>query len=292
MDVRGAETGFSSRLVQGFLGHARLLVPWMNRQSDPKAKKRPNAAVPPLYGLARILSKWGICSRTVAETWIRSGRVRVDGRVEPDPDRRHPLQGIRVEVDGRVVGPVARRVLMLNKPRGYLVTRQDTGDRKTVYDLVPPEPWLFPVGRLDQASSGLLLLANDPLWAGRILGPGGQVSKTYHVQVSPPLLPEARSALAAGPALDGRCCLPMDIRELRCGGRTQWLEFVLREGRNRQIRRLVALQQSEVLRLVRVAIGPLLLGGLRPGEWRWLADAEVQGLECSRHDLLSGEKVG
>ncbi len=260
---------------------------------DHKAKKRWNVASSPSYGLARILSKWGICSRTVAEAWIRAGRVCVNGRVESHPDRRHPLHGIRIEVDGRPVEPLARRVLMLNKPRGYLVTRLDSGDRKTVYDLIPPEPWLFPVGRLDQASSGLLLLANDPVWADRILVPGGHVPKTYHVQVSPPLLPEVVSALAAGPILDGHPCLPMDIRELRCGGRTQWLEFVLQEGRNRQIRRLVALQPSEVLRLVRVAIGPLPLGGLCPGEWRWLTEGEVRQLEGARpsHCRPTGRSV-
>ena len=191
-----------------------------------------------------------------------------------DPEARFALSGPKICVDGIEVTASARQVLLLHKPRGVLTTRQDEKGRATVYDLLPKSPWLAPVGRLDQASSGLLLFSNDPYWAQQLLDPDQHVAKTYHVQIRPPLSASAASQLAAGSVLDGEHCLPMQIRELRCGGKTQWLEFILQEGRNRQIRRLLAACDREVLRLIRVAVGNLPLGELRPGEWRWLRSNE------------------
>ncbi|MHB0871884.1 MAG: pseudouridine synthase [Acidithiobacillus ferrooxidans] len=230
----------------------------------------------PRFGLARILSKVGLCSRTVAVEWIRAGRVEVDGRRILDPEARFPLSGPGIRIDGLDITASTRQVLLLHKPRGVLTTRQDERGRATVYDLLPGSPWLAPVGRLDQASSGLLLFSNDPHWAQRLLDPDQHVAKTYHVQIRPPLSTDTVVQLAADSVLDGEPCLPMQIRELRCGGKTQWLEFILQEGRNRQIRRLLAACDREVLRLIRVAVGNLPLGELRAGEWRWLHSGEEE----------------
>ncbi|MBU2833094.1 pseudouridine synthase [Acidithiobacillus ferriphilus] len=241
----------------------------------------------PGFGLARILSKTGLCSRTVAAEWIRAGRVEVDGRRVHDPEARFALSGPKICVDGIEVTASTRRVLLLHKPRGVLSTRRDEKGRATVYDLLPKSPWLAPVGRLDQASSGLLLFSNDPHWAQQLLDPDQHVAKTYHVQIRPPLSASAAAQLATNPTLDGKPCLPLRIRELRCGGKTQWLEFILQEGRNRQIRRLLAASDTEVLRLLRVAVGNLPLGALRPGEWRWLRSDEEDLLRQApfAHDI-------
>ena len=245
----------------------------MKRPSNHSPKLGQNQSAPG-FGLARILSKTGVCSRTVAAEWIRAGRVEVDGRRVHNPEARFALSGPKICVDGIEVTASTRRVLLLHKPRGVLTTRRDEKGRATVYDLLPKSPWLAPVGRLDQASSGLLLFSNDPHWAQQLLDPDQHVAKTYHVQIRPPLSTGTIAQLAADSALDGEPCLPMQISELRCGGKTQWLEFILQEGRNRQIRRLLAACDREVLRLIRVAVGNLTLGELRAGEWRWLHSDE------------------
>ncbi len=244
-------------------------------KNNPKAPRRKETTR--LHALERILSKRGLASRSEAAEWIAAGRVRVDGEVIRDPERRFPLTGIRLHIDDQDQSSAPRCCLMLHKARGYVTTHRDERGRPTVYDLIPGEPWLIPVGRLDQASEGLLLFSNDTLWAQRLLDPASHVAKTYHVQIRPPLDAASLEVLAAGPLLDGRPCLPMGVRELRCGGKTQWLEMVLREGRNRQIRRLLAARGVTVLRLLRVAIGGLSLGDLRAGQWRWL-DAGEQAL--------------
>ncbi|WP_298171293.1 pseudouridine synthase [Acidithiobacillus sp.] len=258
----------------------------MKYSSNHSPKSGQNQSVPG-FGLARILSKAGLCSRTVAAEWIRAGRVEVDGCQVRDPGTRFALSGSKICVDGIEVTASTRQVLLLHKPRGVITTRQDEKGRATVYDLLPKSPWLAPVGRLDQASSGLLLFSNDPHWAQQLLDPNQHVAKTYHVQIRPPLSASTAAQLAASPVLNGEPCLPMQIRELRCGGKTQWLEFILQEGRHRQIRRLLADGDTEVLRLIRVAVGNLPLGALRPGEWRWLRSDEEDLLRQipSTHDM-------
>ena len=230
------------------------------------------------FGLARILSKRGLCSRTTAAEWVRAGRVSVAGEIITDPEQGFLLHQAAITVDGALVAAPERRVLLLHKPHGYLVTRSDTQGRRTIYELIPGDGWLAPVGRLDQASSGVLLLTNDPAWAQTLLDPESHLPKRYHVQIRPPLAAEQIATLAAGPQIEGVQYRPMDIREIRCGGKTQWLEFMLIEGRNRQIRRLLDNQGRIVLRLIRIAIGTLELGTLRPGEWRELSAQEICGL--------------
>ena len=241
----------------------------------------------PRHGLARVLSKRGLCSRTQAARWILEGRVRVDGRIVRDPEfpiRADGRQQIVVDEAGVEVAP-ERLYLILNKPRGLVTTARDERGRDTVYRCLDgasldgrPLPWVAPVGRLDKASEGLLLLCNDPAWAARITDPEHGPSKTYHVQVDTRPGPELLAALQAGTDCDGETLRARQARVLREGERNAWLEIVLDEGRNRQIRRLLAAFDIGVLRLVRVAIGPLPLGDLGKGQWRVLTDAEVRAL--------------
>jgi len=221
-----------------------------------------------------------VCSRSDAADWIRGGRVRVDGRIVRDPE--YPLHdGMRrVSVDGLDAPAPERRYLVLNKPRGLVTTTRDEQGRDTVYRCLEGSglPWLAPVGRLDKASEGLLLFSNDPQWAAAILDPATGPDKTYHVQID--RLPDAAllESLRTGTVDAGERLQARSVSLLRGGSRNAWLEVVLDEGRNRQIRRLLAAFDVGVLRLVRVAIGGLQLGTLAKGAWRELDAAERRSL--------------
>ena len=198
----------------------------------------------------------------------------MNGRVVRDPE--HPVREgqDRVTLDGAPLAPMPRRYLALNKPRGLVTTASDDRGRDTVYRCFDGAglPWLAPVGRLDRASEGLLLFGNDPEWAARITEPAHGLLKTYHVQVDTIPGDALIASLHEGENAAHR------VKLLRAGDKNAWLEIVLDEGRNRQIRRLLQAQGFEVLRLVRVAIGPLALGTLAKGAWRRLDDAEVAAL--------------
>lgn len=235
---------------------------------------------PARHGLARILSKQGVCSRTEAARWVRAGRVRVDGRPVHDPEFPISGDGQHISVDGHPLRAADRVYLVLNKPRGLVTTVRDEKGRETVYRCLedPRLPWLAPVGRLDKASEGLLLFSNDTAWAAAIADPLRGPHKTYHVQVSGQPGTDLLARLEAGVHDEGEHLSALEARILRTGARNAWLEIVLDEGRNRQIRRLLAAFDLPVLRLVRVAIGPLALGPLPKGAWRLLEPAEVQAL--------------
>jgi 23S rRNA pseudouridine2605 synthase len=234
----------------------------------------------PRHGVARVISKQGLGSRTQAAEWVREGRVRVNGRVVHDAEL--PVrQGLdRIDVDGQEAAPARRVVLMLNKPRGLVTTVKDEQDRATVYSCFEGAtlPWLAPIGRLDKASEGLLLFSNDPAWASRITDPDLGPSKTYHVQID--RVPDAAllAKLEQGAIVEGERLAVRSARILRAGGKNAWLTIMLDEGRNRQIRRLLEAFDVSVLRLVRVAIGSLLLGDLAKGRWRLLTPKEVDSL--------------
>jgi 23S rRNA pseudouridine2605 synthase len=235
----------------------------------------------PRHGLARVLSKAGLCSRTEAANWIRDGRVRVDGQVVRDPEypMRDGMRRVSVEGHGERPAP-APQYLMLNKPRGLVTTTRDEQGRDTVYRCFDGAGlgWIAPVGRLDKASEGLLLFANDPAWASRLTDPATGPRKTYHVQID--AVPDAPllAALVEGIASDGESLRAVSATLLRAGGKTAWLEIVLDEGRNRQIRRLLSAFDIAVLRLVRVAIGGLALGELGKGQWRELSVEDLDAL--------------
>ena len=232
----------------------------------------------PRHGLARVLSKRGLCSRTEAARWIEQGRVSVEGRIVRDPDTPVALSQQHIAVDGRPLAAVERCYVMLNKPRGLVTTVSDERGRDTVYRCLDGAglPWVAPVGRLDKASEGLLLLSNDPQWAAGITDPQSGPGKTYHVQVD--TIPDASllARLVNGIEVEGEWLRATSANLLRTGGKNSWLELVLYEGRNRQIRRLLAEFDIGVLRLVRVAIGALSLGTLPKGQWRALTADEVE----------------
>lgn len=234
-------------------------------------------------GLARALSKLGYCSRSSAALLIRNGEVRVDGRVVRDP-WSPVVAGIeRIEVSGERIEGARRVYFMLNKPRGIVTTAWDEKGRETVYSLLPEyRQWLAPVGRLDKASEGLLLLTNDTGWAARITAPESYIEKRYHVQINSvpgsDLLHRVVSGVRVG---DGEILKAQRATVLRTGEKNCWIEIVLNEGKNRHIRRMLANLEIEVLRLVRVAIGPLCLGNLPKGKVRELTIRELNRLNTA-----------
>jgi 23S rRNA pseudouridine2605 synthase len=232
-------------------------------------------------GLARALSKLGYCSRSGAFDLIRAGRVRLNGANRRDPEAPVCLKKDRIEVDGQPIGTTDRVYLMLNKPRGTVTTASDEQSRQTVYAFLDPHlPWVAPVGRLDKASEGLLLLTNDSEWAARVLAPASHLGKTYHVQISKVADSELLASLGRGVRTpEGDVLRARSVRILRGGERNTWLEIVLDEGRNRHIRRTLQPLGVEVLRLVRVAIGPLILGELPKGGVRPLTATEKRAID-------------
>jgi 23S rRNA pseudouridine2605 synthase len=234
-------------------------------------------------GLARALSKLGYCSRSQAFTLIRAGRVRLNGAVKRDPEAPVDLEGARIEVNGAPLAAAEKVYLVVNKPRGIVTTTSDEKGRATVYSLLPRDlPWVAPVGRLDKASEGLLLLTNDSEWAARISAPESHLEKTYHVQIARAVdssLDHLLHSLQRGVREQGELLRIKRGTLLRAGEKNCWLEIVLEEGRNRHIRRMLDALGIEVLRLVRVSIGPLALGDLPKGAARALTPAEKSALD-------------
>ena len=238
------------------------------------------APIPPRSGLARALSKLGFCSRTQAFSLIRSGRVQLNQRVVREPETPVRLDKDRIQVDGKDIDPAGKVYLMLNKPRGLVTTRSDEKGRKTIYSLLQGySDWLAPVGRLDMASEGLLLLTNDSAWGASISAPEGQITKIYHVQIDALAGQELVDRLCQGVRSDDGGFLRANrARILRLGKKNSWLEIVLDQGKNRHIRRMLSALGIEVLRLVRVAIGPVELGQLPKGNTRPLTNQEKEAL--------------
>jgi 23S rRNA pseudouridine2605 synthase len=237
-------------------------------------------------GLARALSKLGYCSRSQAFALIHAGKVAVNGKVERDAERPTNLDRDRIQVESAPVVQAELAYLAVNKPRGVVTTAADEKGRNTVYALLPSElPWVGPVGRLDKASEGLLLMTNDSEWAARITDPGSHLDKRYHVQIA--AVPSAKlvERLEQGVRSEGELLRAKTVSMLRAGEKHGWLEIVLDEGRNRQIRRILEGLDVEVLRLIRVAIGPLLVGELPKGSWRPLRAEEKSGMDVAlRHN--------
>jgi 23S rRNA pseudouridine2605 synthase len=215
--------------------------------------------------------------------------VRVNGALRRDPETPVSENRDSITVDGVAVEERRRAYLMLNKPRGVVTTASDEKGRETVYALLRDRaiPWVAPVGRLDKASEGLLLLTNDSEWGARIAAPETHLEKTYHVQIGRIVDAEFVRRLVRGVESDGEVLRAKRVRFLRGGEKNCWLEIVLEEGRNRQIRRMMEAMGVEVLRLLRVAIGPLQLGDLAKGEHRELTREEKLALDGAMTRKLS-----
>jgi 23S rRNA pseudouridine2605 synthase len=231
-------------------------------------------------GLARALSKLGYCSRSRAFELIRAGRVGVNGAICRRPTALVRPDRDRIEVDGQQLPSTSKIYLVMNKLRGTVTTASDDKGRETVYAFLDRSlPWVAPVGRLDKASEGLLLLTNDSKWAARVLAPETHLNKTYHVQVAgigDDVIERIRHGVIAE---NGDRLRAKHARILRRGSKHSWLEIVLDEGKNRHIRRMLESLEVRVLRLVRVAIGPLCLGDLPKGNYRPLSRMEKQTLD-------------
>ena len=224
--------------------------------------------------LARYLAHAGVASRRAAEKLIAEGRVSVGGGVVTDP-ARDVDEASGVEVDGAPVAPEPREVWLVNKPAGVVSTASDTHGRQIVTDLVESERRLYPVGRLDADTTGLLLLTNDGELANRLTHPRFEVPRVYRARVEPGQVPEAAlRRLREGVELEDGQTSPAKVRQAEPGV----LELTIAEGRKRQVRRMCEAVGHPVLELERVALGPLRLGSLGPGEARLLTPAEVERL--------------
>ena len=235
-------------------------------------------------GLARALSKLGYCSRSRAAELIRSGRVCLNGAVRRDPETPVRVEQDQIAVDQQAIEEQKKIYLMMNKPRGVVTTASDEKGRETVYAALDKTneslPWVAPIGRLDKASEGLLLLTNDSEWGARIAAPETHLEKTYHVQIDKVVDETFIQAIVNGVRVDtGGVLRAAQARLLRAGEKNCWLEIVLDEGKNRQIRRMLESMDAEVLRLMRVAIGPLPLGELAKGSFRALTKEEKRMLD-------------
>lgn len=229
--------------------------------------------------LHRALSKLGWGSRTQAWEWIRAGTVCVDGRVEKNPLAWVDLGSQHITREGREAGPRRSLTLALHKPRGVVTTRRDERGRRTVYDLLPTGlPWIFPAGRLDADSEGLLILTSDSSLAVRLTEPEHHVPRIYHLTLRGRPSPEALAQVRRGMVLDDGPTRPAPVRILEHFPDATLVEMILTEGRNRQARRMWHALGYRVRRLLRVAIGGYQLGDLAPGAHRILDDSEVRML--------------
>jgi len=232
-----------------------------------------------LKTLERVISKAGAGSRTDARRWIADGRVRVNGKLIQTPDYWVDFGRDKVTLDGKALASRKKIYLLLYKPKGYLTTYKDPEGRPTVYDLIADAgTWVSPVGRLDLDSSGLLILTNDTQFAERLTNPEYKVPKTYLVKASTLLGDAELEQLRRGVTLNDGPTRPAAVQRVRDAAKYTFLEITISEGRNRQVRRMLEAVNSKVLKLVRIAIGPIRIGELGIGKHRRLTEAEVNVL--------------
>lgn len=225
----------------------------------------------------------GYCSRSSAAELIAAGKVRLNGAVRREPEFPVRLGHDRIEVEGQHAVAANRVYLMMNKARGVVTTAADEKGRPTLYENLPRDlPWVGPIGRLDKASEGLLLLTNDSVWAARITAPESHLEKIYHVQVNALVTsPDLERMMRGVRMKTGETLRAKRAEILRQGERNSWILIVLDEGKNRQIRRILEETGMQTLRLMRVAIGPLELGDLAKGAYRQLMRKEKINLDCA-----------
>ena len=226
--------------------------------------------------LDRVLSRFGLASRTEAREKILSGQVKVNGRMVRDPDRWTDPRADIIHIDGKRLRQARKVYLLFYKPKGVITSHGDPDGRKTVYDCLGRDvPWVTPVGRLDKDTSGLLLLTNDTDFANYITDPASRVPKTYLVKANMLVSDEVLALLARGIELKpGDWARPQSVRRVEDRGKYSWLEIVLTEGKNREVRRLLEAVGLATLKLVRTRIGPCTMEGLQVGKWRDLLPSE------------------
>lgn len=234
--------------------------------------------------IQKILSDAGICSRRKAEEYITEGRVELNGRRAELGDKADGNDIVKLDGERVRIPEKTRKKLyiMLNKPRGYVTTMSDELERKCVTDLLTGiEDRVYPVGRLDRNSEGMLIFTNDGAFANDIMHPSRHVSKTYRVTVRPSVSEEQLTKLSAGVEIDGRMTLPakVEVIDEDAEKKRVVMNIVIREGRNRQVRKMCEAVGLEVARLRRTAIGPVKLGMLKPGAWRELTSEEIRALK-------------
>lgn len=234
----------------------------------------------PAMTLDRVLSRFGLAGRMAAREAIRAGRLKVNGRVVRDPESWvRPAVDV-IQLDGQRVRPARKSYLLFYKPKGVITSHGDPSGRRTVYNYWGDYgDWLFPVGRLDKDTSGLLLVTNDTEFADWVTNPASRVPKTYLVKTSGLMSNEVIAKFHAGVEMKrGDWARPETVRRVEDRGKYTWLEVVLTEGKNREVRRMIEAVGFKVLKLVRIRIGPLTLEGLEVGKWRELKPAEIVAL--------------
>jgi 23S rRNA pseudouridine2605 synthase len=235
-----------------------------------------------LKTLDRVISRAGLGSRTEARRWIAGGRVAVNGRKVQSPEHWVDIARDKVTFDGKPLGDAKKVYLLLYKPKGFLTTYKDPEGRKTVYDLLPDvATFVSPVGRLDQDTSGLLILTNDTAFADFITSPASKVPKTYLVKASTLLTDDQLDQLRRGVELNDGPTRPAMVERIRDSGHSTFFEITITEGRNRQVRRMVEALDSKVRKLVRTRIGPIAIGDLQIGTYRELTALELRQLSGS-----------
>ena len=245
----------------------------MKAQPDRVRAKRP------LKTLERVISKAGLGSRTEARRWISAGRVHVNGKRIQAPDHWVDIERDKVSLDGQPIRAGKKIYFLLYKPKGYLTTYKDPEGRPTIYDLISGlGAWVFPAGRLDLDSSGLLILTNDTQFAERLTNPEHKVAKTYQVKASTVLSDEQLEHLRRGVTLGDGPTKPALVKRLRDSAKYTVIEITITEGRNRQVRRMLEAVGSKVLKLVRTAIGEVQIEDLVIGTYRSLTEREVRQL--------------
>jgi len=251
----------------------------MLKNRSPHINPRPTRSRPNV-SLARALSKLGVASRSQAREMILSGRVTVNGKVLTNPEVRVHPERESIALDGKAVARERRLYIMMNKPAGYVTTRSDERGRETVYDLLKePDRRLFPVGRLDRDSRGLLLFTNDTQWANALTDPDSNSPKVYQVRLDREMDIRDMKRFEHGLVLDdGYQTRPAGIKPLR-RAEGHWVEVAITEGKNRQVRRMMAALGYDVQSLIRTRIGPVSLEGLGEGKMRPLTPDEVLALK-------------
>lgn len=233
-----------------------------------------------LERLQKIISAAGITSRRASEALILNGQVAVNGIIVTELGSKADPSKDSITVDGKLLKISAQRLyILLNKPPGYITALKDSQDRPLVTDLLKDVPErVYPVGRLDYNTEGLLLLTNDGEWANRLMHPSNEIEKEYHVRVRGKVLDQQLKRMAEGVELDDGMTAPAVVNLVKSGEQNDWISVAIHEGRNRQVRRMCEVVSLSVVRLKRIRYGSLMLGTLRSGQFRYLSESEVKQL--------------